>query len=459
MNVLLLAIDTLRADHLSCYNYRRPTSPSIDRLASEGVRCSNFMAAGIPTHPSFTTLFSGQHPIRHGVVEHGGPHHLHNDTVTIPQLFLDRGYLTASFDNLPGHKPHFGRGFEMLVDSSKRRGCGLMVTCEDINSRLVPFLKQSSQGKDPFFAFVHYWDPHTPYWAPSRYRNLFYSGDPCDPAKKTLQPLYDHPLGPRWREIWFNRVLQDSGRDPSKEITDAAYVEAMYDQEIRHVDDGIADVLDTLDETGLAENTLVVLIADHGECMTEHGVNFDHHGLYDENLHVPLIARLPGRIPAGRVADQLVQHFDILPTLCEAADLKTPAQSGTPAESARVIDGKSAWGIMTGQRGDEVLNSTLVSEECTWQKKWSYRDANYHFILARQTDWYENPMRELYDLKADPKATQNIAELKPDIAGELERQLEDWIATRAKACGRAGDPLLETEVTLIDPKARRSHKK
>ena len=456
MNVLLIAIDTLRVDHLGCFGYRRPTSPSIDRLAAEGVRCSNFTAPGIPTHPSFTTLFSGQHPIRHGVVSHGGPFNLHHDTATIPQLFLDRGYFTASFDNLAHHKPHFGRGFEMIVDSSRKRGCGLMVTCEDINNRLLPFLKQQGQAKDPFFAFVHYWDPHTPYWAPSRYRNLFYSGDPCDPAKKSLQPLYDHPLGPHWREIWFKKVLEDTGRDPSKEITDAAYVEALYDQEIRHVDDGIADVLDTLDETGLAENTLVLLVADHGECMTEHGVMFDHHGLYPENLHVPLIARLPGRIPAGSEAAQLIQHLDILPTLCEAADLKTPQSSGKPEESARTIDGKSAWGIMTGSRPDEKLCDVMVSEECTWQKKWSYRDARYHFILARQPDWYGSPMRELYDLQADPELKTNIAALKPDIAAGLEAQLEGWIATRAQACGKKGDPLLETEVTLIDPKARRS---
>ena len=458
MNVLLIAIDTLRADHLSCYGYKRPTSPAIDALAGEGVQCQNFMAAGIPTHPSFTTLFTGQHPIRHGVVAHGSSAIIHNDTVTLPQLFLDRGYNTASFDNLAWHKNYFGRGFETIVDSSRRRGCSLMVTCEEINNRLLPFLKSNAGSKEPFFAFVHYWDPHTPYWAPSRYRSLFYTGDPCDKSKNSLAPLYEHPLGPRWQETWFKTVLKETGRDPNKDITDADYVTALYDQEIRHVDDGVSDVLATLDETGLAENTLVVLIADHGECMTEHGVMYDHHGLYAENVHVPLIARLPGRIPAGRCVEQLIQHQDILPTLCEAADLKLPELSGDAAKDIpRVIDGKSAWGIMTSQRGreNETLSDLYVAEECTWQKKWVMRNGGFHFILARQEDWYRSPMRELYDLKTDPGQTHNIAAKHPEMARELESKLEGWIADRAKACGRARDPLFDTEVTLIDPKARR----
>ena len=453
MNVLLIAIDTLGAGHLGCHGYRRATSPAIDGLAVEGVRCENFMASGIPTHPSFTTLFTGQHPIRHGVVAHGSSAVIHRETVTLPQLFLDRGYLTASFDNLPYHKPYFGSGFEMVVDSSRRRGCSLMVTCEEINNRVIPFLKRCGQSKESFFAFVHYWDPHTPYWAPPRYRSLFYSGDPCDPAKKSLAPLYEHPLGPRWRETWFKTVLKDTGRDPSKEITDADFITALYDQEVRHADDGIADVLQALDETGLSENTLVLLLADHGECMTEHGVNFDHHGLYSENLNVPLIARLPGRIPAGRTVAQLVQHQDILPTLCEAADF--PCATGGSSTSARTIDGKSAWGILTGQRPGETLADLYVAEECTWQKKWALRDSNYHFILARQDDWYGNPLRELYDLKTDPKQSRNVAADRPEIVRELEGKLEGWIADRAKACGRARDPLLDAEVTLIDPKLRR----
>jgi len=444
MNVLLIAIDTLRADHLSCYGYRRPTSPTLDRLAKEGVRCSNFMAAGIPTHPSFTTLISGQHPIRHGVVAHGGKAELHHATPTLAQLFLEKDYCTAAFDNLPHHKTQFGRGYEMIVDSSRRRACGLMVSCDEINTRLLPFLRTANKD-EPFFAFVHYWDPHTPYWAPPRYRSLFYNGNPCDPALNGMEPLYTHPLGKQWCDTWFKRVLKDSGRDPNALITDPAFVEALYDQEIRYTDDGVADVLDTLDETGLAEDTLVLILADHGECMTEHGIYFDHHGLYDENLHVPLIVRHPQLIKKGRSVDALIQHQDILPTLCEAAGLRVPEN----------IDGKSAWGLMTGQREKEVLAEVLVSEECTWQKKWSLRDNRWHFILARQEDWYRNPLRELYDLSNDPGLTRNVAAEQPGMVRELEHKLEAWITERCKAAGRTGDPLLETDVSLIDSKLRK----
>jgi len=439
MNVLLIAIDTLRADHLGCHGYTRPTSPAMDRLASQGTLCTNFMAPGIPTHPAFTTLFCGQHPIRHGVICQGGKQELAADTPTLPQLFLEREYFTAAFDNLAGgSKSYFGRGFEMQVDSSRRRGCGLLVSCDEINSRLLPFLKQCGTGGEKFFAFVHYWDPHTPYWAPPRYRSLFYKGDPFDPAK-TLEPLYRHQLGAEWRKTWFKRVLEDTGRDTAATLTDPAYIAALYDQEIRYADDGVAVVLETLERAKLADDTLVILLADHGECMTEHGIHFDHHGLYSENLNVPLIMRLPGRIPAGRQVATLLQHSDILPTLCEAACLRVPEK----------LDGRSAWGVLTGQRPEAKLADCLVTEECSWQKKWALRDARYHFICALEPDWYGNPMRELYDLAADPGQTRNIAAEKPEIARELEGQLNGWIADRLKACGRTVDPLVETEITLL----------
>lgn len=439
MNVLLIAIDTLRADHLGCYGYTRPTSPAIDRLATQGVVSTNFMASGIPTHPAFTSLFCGQHPIRHGVVAQGGDRELAAETPTLPQLFLERGYLTAAFDNLAGgSKAYFGRGFEVQVDSSKRRGCGLMVSCDEINARLLPFLRQCGKSGEPFFAFVHYWDPHTPYWAPPRYRSLFYSGDPFDLAK-TLEPLYRHQLGQEWRTTWLKRVLEDTGRDPGATITDPGYIAALYDQEIRYADDGVAAVLETLARAKLADDTLVILLADHGECLTEHGIYFDHHGLYTENLNVPFIARLPGRVPAGTQAGALLQDQDVLPTLCEAAGLRVPEK----------LDGRSAWGVLTGQRSEEKLADCLVTEECSWQKKWALRDSRYHFIHALEPDWYGNPMRELYDLAADPRQTRNIAAEKPEIARELEGQLNGWIADRLKACGRTVDPLVETEITLL----------
>lgn len=438
MNVLLIAIDTLRADHLGCYGYKRPTSPAIDALAASGVRADRFLAPGIPTHPSFTTLFSGQHPIRHGVVAHGGRNVLADRTPTIPQLFNEKGFTTASFDNLPRHRSYFGKGFEIQVDASVRRKCDLLVSCEEINARVLPFLKQMGESREPFFAFLHYWDPHTPYWAPPRYRSLFYEGDPFDPKQSSLAPLYEHPLGKQWGGTWFQTIARAWDRVPDAKITDAAYVSALYDQEIRHVDDGVADVLAALDANKLAGDTLVLLVGDHGECLAEHAIFFDHHGLYDENLHVPFIARWPGHIPAGRELGSLVQHLDVMPTLCEAAGLRIPEE----------IDGKSAWGLLTGAREGEVLAERIVSEECTWQMKWSLRDPAWHFILSRERDAYGNPMRELYDLKADPGLTRNLAETKADVARELEGELEGWIAERLKACGRIQDPLIEHGITL-----------
>ena len=127
-----------------------------------------------------------------------------------------------------------------------------------------------------------------------------------------------HPLGETWRETWFNKL--------GGNITDANYIEALYDSEIRYCDEGIGQLLKTLDKLGVADNTLVVLMGDHGELMYRHGVFFDHHGLYDGNLHVPLIMRGPGVTP-GRIP-HMTGHVDIAPTLLDLTGVEVPAAMG-----------------------------------------------------------------------------------------------------------------------------------
>ncbi|HET7767685.1 MAG TPA: sulfatase [Chloroflexota bacterium] len=422
-NVLLITVDTLRADRLGCYGYPRVTSPNIDALAAQGALAERFFCAGIPTQPSYTTLYTGQHPIRHGVIAHGGQAELAKDAPFLPQAFLREGYTTCAVDNLARIKQWFARGYEFYIDPSVRRPLLIGVTCEELNARIVPWLH--AHASEPFFMMLHYWDPHSPLVPPAKYRDLFYQGNPTDPENRSLDKWWEHPLGSLARETWLRR--------PDGRVTDAAYVEALYDQEVRHLDDAIGELMGTLDQLGIADETLVVLLGDHGESFTEHGIFFDHHGLYDCTIRIPLIVRWPGQVPAGRRLPQLLQHQDVAPTLLEAAGITIPDET----------DGVSRWPLLTGRVDGDTASGydRIFTCESTWQAKWSIRTETHKLIVSREPDRYGNPERELYDLIADPGETRNLAGVEPALARELERDLEEWIACQLEEVGRTEDPV------------------
>ena len=219
----------------------------------------------------------------------------------------------------------FGAGFGLdevtnnYIDPSVHHSMLTMnVTCEELHSRAVPWLQ--THRDEPFFMFIHYWDVHWPFMPPEKYRGLFYDGNPIDPDDHSLDPFWKHPLGALARDTWL--------RTPQGVVTDPDYVVALYDQSIRYLDDGIAALITALDETGLSEETLVIFTADHGESMTEHGIYFDHHGLYDCTLRVPLVARWPGHLPQGARLPHMLQVSDIAPTLLEAVGLPVPRLHG-----------------------------------------------------------------------------------------------------------------------------------
>jgi arylsulfatase A-like enzyme len=426
-NIVLIGVDTLRADHLSCYGYRHNTSPRIDALAAEGALGEQLFCPGIPTHPSFTTLYTGQHPITHGIVSHGGKAQLARETPMLPELLLQAGYTTCAVDNLWRARSWFGRGYEFYIDPSVRRGLLIDVSCEEINSRAIPWLK--SRTEQPFFLFLHYWDPHYPLHPLPQYRDLFYTGNPYDRGNHSLEQWWQHPLGQMAKDTWL--------RGPGGLITDADYVVAMYDQEIRYLDDHIAALLGTLDELKLADDTLVMLVADHGTSLTEQGIFFEHHGLYDCTIHIPLIARWPGRVPAGTRVPSMLHMSDVAPTILEAAGIEMPEE----------MEGRSAWRLLTGETR-EGGHDHVISVECTWQAKWSLRTDRYKLIVARDPGLRGGPPRELYDLVADPGETKNLIEARADVAGRMEDQLEGWIARRLQELGRQADPLIEQGISL-----------
>lgn len=426
-NIVFVAVDTLRADHLGCYGYSRDTSPRIDALAADGVLVERMICSGIPTHPSFTTFYTGQHPIRHQVVSHGGRAELSRETPVLPELLLEAGYTTCAVDNLWRARSWFGRGYEFYIDPSVRRGLTLAVTAEELNARAIPWLREHAD--EQFFLFLHYWDPHYPLTPPADYSELFYEGNPTDPENHALDEWWSHPLGQMARVTYL--------RHPQGAVTDPAYVEALYDREIRYLDDCMRPLLDTLEEKGVADNTLVIFVGDHGTSLTEHGIFFDHHGLYDNTIHVPLIFRYPGVLPAGRRLPQMFQTTDLAPTILEAANVPIP----------REMEGRSFWKQLTGEE-EGGGRERVISAESTWQAKWSLRTDRYKFILARDGGLHGGAPRELYDLQADPTESTNLVEQEPELAARMEAELEGWIAERLAETGQETDPLVKQGISL-----------
>lgn len=449
MNIVFIVIDTLRASRLGCYGYERPTSPSIDALAVQGARFERCFAPGIPTTPAHTTMFTGLHPITHNIVCHGGQVDLERKIPVLPEMLQNIGYTTAAVDNLYDIKPWFVRGFEFYINPSFRHKLRLLVSCEEINARAIDWLDHHRD--EPFFLFLHYWEPHTPYMPPERYQHFYPAGrDPYAASNRSFDPVREQPIYGMFGDIWFKKLGP---------VTDADYVSSLYDAEIRHVDDGIGELLATLDRLNLTEETLVVLTGDHGESLTEHDIYFDHHGLYDETIHVPLIMRLPGAIAPGTTVGPMVQHLDLVPTLLEASSqLSTPLRGGStkrPLPSPFPLEGKSLWSLATGQGSSRnPIQSSMGSSdfvvccENTWQSKWAIRTDRYKSILSRHPDRHNRPMRELYDLVADPAELHNIADERTDVVGALESELEDWIRTNIARTGRTEDPLIAQPISL-----------
>jgi arylsulfatase A-like enzyme len=317
-NVLLISLDTLRADHLSCYGYKRATSPRIDEVAKEGVLFENAVAASNWTVPSHMSMLTSLYPSWHGVETTKS--HLGDAVPTLAQVLAKQGYTTAAFvtGSSLDHKFGFSHGFQLYDDFTAISMCETNLfedhpansttvfdvpTDHVITNLATLWLKK--HGQEKFFLFLHYWDCHSDYIPPAPYDRLF---DPGYKGKENGRNVFD-----REKEI-------ESGIAPR----DLAHLMALYDGEIAHTDDHVGQVLQLLREMGLAEKTLLIIVADHGEGFLEHGKIFHGNTLFEELIHVPLILRLPGVIPAGRRIKDNVSQVDLMPTVLRLLGVPQP---------------------------------------------------------------------------------------------------------------------------------------
>lgn len=410
-NIVVVGVDTLRPDHLGCYGYHRPTSPALDALAAESVVFDSAFAAGIPTTPAFTTLLTGLHPYVHRVVTHPGKRRLASDVRTLPQLAKDSGYFTAACDNLvvqgAGSGSWFARGFDHYSGF-------VYAPFGDQSTRLTDTALSLAREPrdDPLLLFVHYWDPHTPYGPLPPYDEMHYEpgSGPVDMADvRAIAPdYYDAFIGD------MNLAHPD----------DYAYVVAQYDGEITQVDAQVRRLLDGLAELDDWDDTIVVVLSDHGECFGEGDFYFDHHGLYDAVTRTVLMMRVPGVEPGRRGA--MVSHEDLVPTLCELGDIEPPAYELTGRSLVPVLADPEAPG-----------RSRVISAESTRQASLALRTPAYKLIQPITTDaegrplpdFYGQPRRAepfLFDLAADPGERRDLADALPGVRAELSAELEAW---------------------------------
>ncbi|MDQ3812521.1 MAG: sulfatase-like hydrolase/transferase, partial [Armatimonadota bacterium] len=300
---------------------------------------------------------------------------------------------------------------------------------EQLTSRALGFIEDYKEK--PFLLYIHLWDPHTPYGPPPPYDTMHYqpadhpSGEPTLAEVKALAPEY------------YEAFLDDMKlRVPD----DYAYVVAQYDGEISYVDAQIGRIVAYLKSCGLWDNTILILMSDHGECFGEGDVYFDHHGLYDAVLRVALICRTPGIAPARYAA--MISTEDILPTLIECCDWEQPPYP---------LTGQSFLEIWRGDRTSG--RNIIIGVESTRQASLCLRTDKWKLIQPIVHDRRGKPIRHIYgqprdprlllfDLENDPQERHDVSERFPQVRDELAQQLAAW---RADEVARRGgdDPVLE----------------
>lgn len=311
-SLLLITIDTLRADHVSAYGYPWPTSPTLDALAADGVYFDRMFSPLPETAPSCASLLTGRWPAQLEMRGNGDP--LDGRFKTLARLLQDAGYDTAAFVSgypLIRRLSALDRGFDLYDDNmpdARGQTPGVQRSAEKTTAVALAWLR--GRRSQPFFAWVHYYDPHGDYAPGPAHEALF-----ADRSPGLTVPLASVPR------------YQQRGDE-----TDAAVFIGRYDGEIRRVDDQIARLLEQLEDAGQRENTLVVITADHGESLTEHGYFFDHgNELYLPSARVPFILSGPGVPRRAEPVEGITRTVDILPTLLALLD--RPAIPDLPGRS------------------------------------------------------------------------------------------------------------------------------
>ena len=410
-NVLLITVDTLRADHVGAYGYRPPITPNLDALAERGSLFEAAYAIYPKTGPSLVSLMTGAFPSRvHSWAMPGGAR-------TLAEVLKRRGFRTvAAIDNGNlNRKAGFGRGFETYLQSWKRIEESEADRSRLITSTAIERLDGLDSAGRRFFMWLHYVNPHTPYEPPAGYVDW-----PAPDDHRSTEP--EDP------QVAVTAGLGDPGTLDNEASSLQASI-ARYDGEIAFTDSQIGEVLDHLQRVGMMSDTLVVITSDHGESLGEWGVFFKHGmSVSEANLRVPLILFHPEFVGEPVRVQTPVSLIDVMPTILEAVGIELGQFSGTPSAVPRF--GSSLLPLI--QRTPRVRHPRvfLVSDNGDW----AVREGDHKLVkrnnVRRRRTFY------LFDLRRDPDESTNLFAVDGDRAARLKTLLERRISLQ-KSMGRS----------------------
>jgi choline-sulfatase len=387
-NLLLVSLDTTRADRLGSYGWTAARTPALDAIAARGLRFTQARTVTPLTLPAHASLLTGTFPAWHGVRDNGG-FYLGEEQLTLAEVLKERGFRTGAFvasfvlDGRWGTAQGFGRYFDDF-DLSRHEGQGMDAVQRPGDQVVDQALRWLSEDREkPFFAWVHLYDPHTPYEAPEPWRSQF----PATPS-------------------------------------------GAYDAEIAFMDAQVGRLVEALRAEGRLEQTVVVAVGDHGESLGEHEEQAHGFFVYDATVHVPLLVAGPG-VAAGVVPDP-VRVIDVMPTALEALGAPVPA----------AVQGTSLLAA-AGRGGLVALSESFFPRfHYGWSELTAVTDGRYKLVRA--------PRPELYDLQGDPGETRDLASAEPSRVAAMLRATDALLArvtrTQAAAGPQAVDP--ETEERL-----------
>lgn len=427
-SLVLITVDTLRADHLGYYGYARNTSPNIDRLAAQSIVFETAVAQWPKTTPSFVSMLTGTYGVSNGVIRgcnQRAPDHLD----LMAELLQGGGFATAAVvsNRFLGSLYNFDRGFDHFVEVWETGSD----TADAVTDVALDWISEADTSR-PFFLWLHYLDPHAPYTPPEPLNGMYVGDDEYR----------------RGATVAFSDGDDDIGVVPThaqiEQQFDVAYYVAQYDAEIRFVDTQVNRVLDALESSSLSSRTMVVFTADHGESLGDHDYFFEHGRLpYDACLRIPLMIRVPWLEHGEQTVRPPVELLNLLPTVLDTLGLPASEQA----------QGVSMLPLIEGEQ-QELPPHVFAEAGYAEDYQRIVREGPWKLVYVPD----ENDRKimtgsrfELYDLENDPGELHNLASVRPDIVNRLSSKLMQWIETTPRADAPAPTPVpldAETEGAL-----------
>lgn len=413
--VVLITVDTLRADHLGSYGVRDVSTPALDGIAAKGARAAAAWAPFGRTTQSVGSILTGLHPLHHGADGLGMK--LPEEVLTLPEVLSAAGYRTAAFVSNVHLKRSWGfdQGCDVYSNPPARWASD---SAPQITAEALAWAKEHREGSRPLFLWVHYLDPHWPYSPPERVAAA------ADPEWNEEFDLFEEVASGR---LTKGRVIFDADQILSQAQIDHA--RRLYRAEVGYTDQAIATLLAGLEEAGVLEDGIVAMTADHGEAMGDHRYWFAHgEYLYDDTLRVPFLVQAPGRVPPGTVIEGNVKLEDMAPTVLDLAGLDPPdgldgvslaplmRRGGVQTVSRRLLVHLTDHNLVH----PENPRRPVAGREGRW---WALRDGDWKLIRIPLGEG--NVAEELYDLAADPGETRNRLADQPARADRLRKELAE----------------------------------